>query len=367
MFTFTRKLDNFKIAYPLERISVLEDFLFVDIETTGFTAKTSSLYMIGVAFYEQGNWNITQYFAEVPAQEASLLTAFAEKIKSYRYLVHFNGNNFDLPYLTQKCLQHGISCDLNALQGIDIYKRISPYRFFLKLPNCKQKTIEGFLEINRTDTFNGGELIGIYKDYVSEPTDFARNLLLQHNYDDMQGMLQILPILAYSDIFEGTLKAQKVQSNHYTDFAGNSRRELLMTLSLPSYLPKAVSVGANECYFRGEGHTATLKVPVIEEELKYFYANYRDYYYLPTEDVALHKSVAGFVDREHRLPATAATCYTRKTSQYLPQWDILVEPFFKRDYKSKSLYFELSDELKRDRETFHKYANHVVQMIAAAF
>lgn len=64
-------------------------------------------------------------------------------------------------------------------------------------------------------------------------------------------------------------------------------------------------------YFKGEGTEALLKVPIYEEELKYFYSNYHDYYYLPTEDVALHKSVAGFVDKAHRVNATAATCYTR--------------------------------------------------------
>ncbi len=367
MFTLTQKLDNFQIKYPLEHLSALQDFLFVDIETTGFTAKSSSLYMIGVAFFANDSWHITQYFAENEEQEIELLQAFSKKISNYHYLVHFNGNNFDLPYLMQKCEQHGVSCDLDSLCGIDIYKRIAPYKFFLKLPNCKQKTLESFLDINRIDTFNGGELIGIYKDYVSEPTDFARNILLQHNFDDMKGMLEILPVLAYSDLFEGNVKAQKVQSNHYTDYAGNGRRELIMTLSLPCNLPKTISACANECYFRGEADTATLKVPIVEEELKYFYANYKDYYYLPTEDVALHKSVAGFVDREHRVPATAATCYTRKFSCYLPQWEILAEPFFKRDYKSKCLYFELTDELKRDRETFHKYANHIIKMIAASY
>ncbi|MBQ7955375.1 MAG: ribonuclease H-like domain-containing protein [Lachnospiraceae bacterium] len=367
MYTLTQKMEQFQINYPLEKITSLENFLFVDIETTGFTAKSSSLYMIGIAFYSQGGWYITQYFAETPSQEIELLQAFSEKIKEYSHLVHFNGNNFDLPYLMQKCQQHDISCDLDSLCGIDIYKRIAPYKFFLKLPNCKQKTIESFLEINRIDTFNGGELIGIYKDYVNEPTDFARTILMQHNFDDMKGMLEILPILAYSDIFDGKITAKKVQANHYTDFSGNSRKELLMTLNLPSNLPKAISIAANDCYFRGEGNTATLKVPIYEEELKYYYANFKDYYYLPTEDVALHKSVAGFVDREHRIPATAATCYTRKFSCYLPQWNILVEPFFKRDYKSKHLYFELTDEIKRDRETFHKYACHIVDMIASSY
>lgn len=367
MLAITRKIDNIQITYPLQNIAPLSDFLFLDIETTGFTAKTSSLYLIGAAYYAEGCWNVSQWFAENAQQEAEILTAFFESVKNYKYLVHFNGNTFDLPYLLQKCAQYNLPYNFDTLKGIDIYKRISPYKFFLKLPNCKQKTLEHFLDIQRLDTYSGGELISIYHDYEKKPSAVARNLLLQHNSDDVKGMLQLLPILAYADIFDSRLRAKKVQANHYKDFAGNSRQELIMTLSLPNALPKPVSATANECYFTGEGTTGMLKVPVYEEELKYFYANYKEYYYLPAEDVALHKSVASFVDSDHRTQATAATCYTRKYSTYLPQWDILVEPFFKRDYKSKGLFFELTEELKRDRLTFTKYACHILDMIAANF
>ena len=56
-------------------------------------------------------------------------------------------------------------------------------------------------------------------------------------------------------------------------------------------------------------------------------------FYLPEEDMAIHKSIASFVDKDYREQATAANCYTRKFSLYLPQWEVLVEPFFKREYK----------------------------------
>jgi hypothetical protein len=70
------------------------------------------------------------------------------------------------------------------------------------------------------------------------------------------------------------------------------------------------------------------------------------------------------VDKSYRVQATASTCYTRKYSRYLPQWDYVFEPFFKRDYRSRDLFFELTDELKKDREAFSLYANHVLQMLA---
>ena len=52
------KLENYIMEYPLARIAPLEKILFVDIETTGFTAKNSSLYLIGAAFYHDERWHI---------------------------------------------------------------------------------------------------------------------------------------------------------------------------------------------------------------------------------------------------------------------------------------------------------------------
>ena len=149
--------------------------------------------------------------------------------------------------------------------------------------------------------------------------------------------------------------------------SGNRRQELVMTISFETPLPVEVSTAVGNCYFKGMGNEAQIRVPIYEEELKYFYANYKDYYYLPAEDVALHKSVSTFVDPEYRIPATASTCYSRKYSQYLPQWSIVVEPFFKRDYKSKELFFELTEEIKKNRKAFTDYANHMLAVLAASF
>ncbi len=360
-------LTDFSISYPLEKCAPLERILFLDIETTGFSAKTSYLYLIGCAYYQDAGWHTIQWLAENYTQEKAVLEAFFSFAKLYQYLVHFNGNTFDLPFIEQKCRQLSLPFSFEQMTGIDLYKRINPYKFFLKLPNCKQKTLEQYLGIDRKDIFNGGELIGIYNDYVETPNTYAETALFLHNAEDLQGMLEILPLLACYDLFNESPRARKVQANSYKDLNGVRRRELLITLVLPTPLPRLVTASANNCYFRGEGPEATLKVPIYEEELKYFYSNYKDYYYLPTEDIALHKSVAGFVDKEHRVPASAATCYTRKFSGYLPQWDVLFEPFFRREYKSRELFFELTDEMKKDRAAFTAYANHVLAMIASTY
>ena len=204
------------------------------------------------------------------------------------------------------------------------------------MANCKQKTLEALLGIERDDKYSGGDLIGVYHNYVNQQSDEGANLLLLHNSDDMKGMLQIIPLLAYHDLFNDKLKAKKVQANSYQDYHGNDRHVLLMKVKLPEALPHPVSVMSNGCYFNAENDEGTIKVPIYDEELKYFYSNYKDYYYLPTEDLAMHKAVASYVDKEHRVQATASTFYTRKYSSYLPQWDVLVEPFFKREYKNRA-------------------------------
>ena len=103
MRTINQTLENFTIQYPLERIAPLDKLLFIDIETTGFTAKSSSLYMIGAAYNYDGCWHIKQWFAKNYDEERALLTDFFSFAADYTHLIHFNGNNFDLPYLLQKC------------------------------------------------------------------------------------------------------------------------------------------------------------------------------------------------------------------------------------------------------------------------
>ena len=367
MRTINQTLENFMLQYPLERIAPLEKLLFVDIETTGFTAKNSSLYLVGTAYYDSGQWNIRQWFAESYDDEQAILNDFFCFASDYTHLIHFNGNNFDLPYLLQKCETYKLSYNFDNFEGIDIYKRISPYKFFLHTPNCKQKTLEELLGIDREDIYNGGDLIGLYRKYVEEPDDEVYRFLLLHNSDDIKGMLQILPLLAFYDLFNSPLKAKKVQANRFVDYHGQDIKELLMKLQLHTPLPMPISTLSNGCYFSGEGIDGVLKVPVYEEEMKYFYSNYKDYYYLPEEDIALHKSVASFVDKEHRTQATAATCYTRKYTTYLPQWDIFTEPFFKRNYKSKEYFFELTDDMKKDRTFFSRYAQYLLGKMAKTY
>lgn len=357
-------LNNFTLYYPIENLCTIDKILFLDIETTGFLSSSSYIYLIGCAYFEYDNWIIKQFFAQSKDEEQQIITEFLNFASNYEYLIHYNGNTFDLPFIEKRASIYSINSTLSSKNGLDIYKRIYTYKNLLKLEDCKLKTIEQYLNIKRDDRFNGGELIEVYKEYTSSHDyDLYRTLML-HNLDDMKGMLEVLPILSYYDIFNEQLLATKVLYNSYKDMDGFNKQELIINVKLPCSIPNPISFMGQGCHFKAENDNASLMVPIYEEELKYFYANYKDYYYLPLEDNALHKSIASFVDKDYREPAKASNCYTRKISKFLPMWTVLKQPFFKRNYESNDLFFELTDDIKKDRVLFSEYASHVINKIA---
>ena len=360
MKTITTKFHDLKPSYPISSLADEKEILFIDIETTGLTAKNSNLYLIGCVYYKDDEWQSIQWFAEKYEEELSVLSSFFTFLKDYKFLINYNGNQFDIPYLVQKCEQFNLDYNFDNCGGIDIYKRIKPYKNILGLYDLKQKTIEEFLGIERDDVYSGRELIEKYHNYVCEPDEQSLNEILLHNEDDLKGMLKIISMLSYSDLFNKPVRVMKAQANYFNDENKKRSQEIIMKLRFDSPLPVQTSFRGLGCYFSGEGIDGSLKVPLFEEEMKYFYSNYKNYYYLPAEDIAMHKSVATFVDKAHRVQATAQNCYTRKQSLFLPQFDIIFTPFFKRDYKSRELFFELTDEFKKSRSGFGLYAEHIL-------
>lgn len=56
-----------------------------------------------------------------------------------------------------------------------------------------------------------------------------------------------------------------------------------------------------------------IKLPLITDNLRLYYSDYKNYYYLPYEDTAIHKSVAAYVDAECKVKATRETAYTKNS------------------------------------------------------
>ncbi len=358
MITIKKQL-NLPDTYPLERIGKREEILFFDIETTGFSGEYSHLYLIGCISYQENGWNLIQWFADSRDGERELLHAFFAFMKNYRILVHYNGDGFDLPYLLKRCAKLGLNYNFSSIKSLDIYKKIKPCKRLLNLNSLKQKAIEHFLGISRTDTYSGGELIEIYERYLQNHQAFLYDLLILHNEDDLKGMPAILPVLSYCDFLEHPFRlvSQELQqeNNHY---------QLVLTCESDYEIPVPLNAAFSFIGIQAAQNRLVLVIQLFYGTLKHFYPDYKNYYYLIYEDSAIHKSVGQYVDRCARIKATAKNCYTKKEGCFLPQLEPIWEPVMKKEHNSPLSYVDVSDADFHDSAAFRRYLLQLLDYIA---
>ncbi len=349
-----------------------QEILFFDIETTGFSAAMSYVYLIGCAYFDQSTLMLRQWFMEDIREEKELLTNFFEFLKSYRLLVHYNGSGFDIPYLLQKCSTYQLTYNFEHIISFDIYKQLIPYKKRIPITNLKLKTVEDFLKVERKDQYSGGELISVYTKFLAlytyekkhtsgashyqvspvsglpsiekSDSNALRQLLLLHNAEDIANLPQILPILSYVKLLEGNIYLNKWEvTNQVVNFYFTLNDQLPMPLTLEanyevmdSLYPITLTASENK---------GCISTPLYHGTLKFFFDNYKDYYYLPLEDTAVHKSVGEYVEKEYRQNAKPDTCYIKKTACFLPQSYAMFTPSFRVERKSKLQFFEVTEQL----------------------
>lgn len=350
-------------TYPLERIGSLRDLLFFDIETTGFSGDTSRLYLIGCTYHDGFGWKLVQWFADTRESEVQLLDSFFTFMSRFKILVHFNGDGFDIPYLRACCRRLGLDHDFDGIASVDIYKKTKPLRKLLGLENMKQKSIEQFLGVSREDKYSGGQLIQVYRDYLVTRDPYLYDLLILHNEDDLKGMPSILPILHYGDMMAApfTLESQQVCFKENSSFPF-----LNLTWKNPFPIPVPLEYDSAPVSLELHRDVLNCNIALFQGELKYFYPNYQDYYYLPYEDTAIHKSVGGYVDKNARKKATARTCFTKKSGLYLPRFGSPWSPSLKEDYKAALDYAEYSPDLLSEPEAADVYARLILDYACKA-
>lgn len=352
---YTETSKKFNIPEYILNYAPEDKILFFDIETTGFAAKDTTLYLIGALWYENNTVKIRQWFNEDGYSEAEILKDFHTFCEPFFALIHFNGCSFDLPYLNQKAKIGGISLDtINNLIQIDIYKEIRCYKTLLGLDNMKQVSIEQYLGIHRIDTYTGKELIKIYQRYVARPDEKAEHCLLLHNHDDLLGMPLISTILNYKQFME-KLKIESLK------ISSDDNRLSISFFTPPAYvLPRRITYTKNGIYLNAFEQTALLQIPVIYTTLKHFFANHKDYYYLPTEDMAIHKSVAAYVESSNKIKASKDTCYIKQTGNFIPCTDRTYKETFRTESNSKESFLLLDSFLSLSGEQQKNYIKQIL-------
>lgn len=334
-------------------------FCFFDIETTGLSPDVSSLYLIG-ALWRGGvcdTVHIRQWFADDYVSEKELLASFSEFIAGFTTVVHFNGSGFDIPYIEKKCGQLGLPSPFSQPDSLDIFREIRALKTFFDVPDLKLVTVEKLAGFTRRDNLSGKDCISVYSDFMQKKffkdneMERKRDMLLRHNEEDLIGAYLSSQLLSYRCPFDlGHIEEHGGTVRIFSSFPGAFPLSLTGTTDAPPYT------------IHFEDSRVRLELPLHEGGLFHFFKNYKDYYYLPAEDTAIHKSVGIYVDRRFREPAKASNCYIRKEGVFLPLPKGLIPErhiLFRAGCKSKQHYLYWDETAKQDSFLMEQILNTV--------
>ncbi len=170
---------------------IINDFLFIDTETTGLMGGTGTLpFMIGAGYFEEDKFIVRQYFMRDYDDEYALLLDLNELIKDHNYLVSFNGKSFDLPLLETRFV-------LNRLNKIEIDFHFDllhiSRRVWNHLPSCSLGSLEEeILDIYRRDDIPGSDIPKIYFKFLRKKDPLLVAPVFKHNLIDIVSLVVLL-------------------------------------------------------------------------------------------------------------------------------------------------------------------------------
>lgn len=156
----------------------------------------------------------------------------------------------------------------------------------------------------------------------------------------------------------------------YTDFYGNSKTELLIEVrvsdtsyySLPDSKEAFTSFKNGVFLMISDPHIIKIRIPLYLGELKRFYDNYQDYYYLPAEDTCIYKSIGAALDKSKRQNAKKETCYTKHNGLFLVSLSNSANAFYKNNYSAKQSYYLYEDKLFTE-EFIKSYLKDIIKYL----
>ena len=344
----------------------LEDTLLYDIETTGLNPKSSQLYLLGILLFHKENIELIQYFAESVRDEEEILEQFFQLCQTKKVLISFNGEGFDNRFIEAMAKSYGKLPLHLYLKQLDLFKLIRKRKKFYGLESCSLKSCERFLGIYREDRCNGGELISVYREYLQNKDSEKKNMLLLHNREDIQNLPALFSFLAYENIFQGNVHFQRAEllvrdeiikkncSNQTESTLEIEHLELEETknchtsdkiclkFSLPSSVPVPLTLTPKNFLLEIKETSLCLTVPLYQGELCYFFKDYKDYEFIPSEDRVVHKSLAAIYPKEMREKAKASTAYQKMKTSFLPVFQE-GDKVFKKTYQDKNCFIPFKE------------------------
>ncbi len=362
-------LDGSWDFYPFDSYQP-DEMCFFDIETTGLSPQTSNVYLIGAGFYEGSEFKVVQWFADDYNSEKKIIKEFLKFIGSYKVLFQYNGNTFDIPYIRWKCARHKLDCSVfDELVNVDLFAKLRKFGDMLGLENKKLISFEHFIGLNRDDTFNGGELIEVYAQFMQDrflkkDSELLLHLLLLHNYEDITGLSQVAVLLVLREFNKLPVSYKSVDvSQGFLTVTYECKVPYDFSFQVESFKKKTNVDVMSPVECRISDGKITLFIPISKKTLKYYFNDYREYYYMIEEETVMHKSVALYADSSVRRKAKKQECFVTHEGRFIPvkKSGCFSKDYhlFKEDYTSKEYYIDVDDAVAHAGDFFTTYFSQI--------
>lgn len=169
--------------------------LFLDTETTGLGGAGRYIFLIGVAWFEDEEFRVRQFFMPTPAHEVLLLEAFDEFLRDFDALITFNGKTYDLHALEDRYILSRVPFGLASRPHLDV---LHPARrvWGQVVSSCRLSHLEAhILGRPRQGDMDGSEVPLAYFDWLHTGNESGLESVFSHNVLDLFALRDLLAVL----------------------------------------------------------------------------------------------------------------------------------------------------------------------------
>ena len=172
----------------------IEQYLFIDTETTGLSGGTGSyVFLIGAARFINKKIEFAQFFLDDPAKETAQLAAFDQFSSAAKVIISYNGKSFDLPRLRTRYKFHAWPMPFEDVYHIDllhIVRRIWKDH----LSSCSLGDIEHhLLGVERSSLdVPGWQVASLFFEYIQSGDPNPLTSVFYHNELDVISLIALL-------------------------------------------------------------------------------------------------------------------------------------------------------------------------------
>ncbi len=160
--------------------------VFIDTETTGLGLGTGTyVFLVGLGFFEGGDYVTRQYFLRDLDEEPAFLTALQADLDRFEAIVTFNGKAFDLPLLENRFVLSRRRPRLPDDRHLDL-RHAAARLWRERLTSCSLSSLEsGILGFAREGDVPGELIPLLYFDYLHSGDARIIEPVFTHNRADI--------------------------------------------------------------------------------------------------------------------------------------------------------------------------------------